>query len=133
MTQTIYLIDDDTDLARSLQFLLRTLELPAIAFNSGESFISALAQLPPGVVLLDVQMPGRNGMEVQQELARRGVDWPVVFMTGAVDFDEKVIAPGGNAIEILRKPFTDEQLLDALARSSARLTKQGMAEGEADS
>jgi two-component system response regulator FixJ len=125
MTETIYLIDDDTELARSLQFLLRTLKLPAIAFNSGESFIASVAQLPPGCVLLDLQMPGRNGIEVQQELARRGIHWPVVFMTGSIDFEERLAAVGGTPIEVLRKPFEDRELLDVLARAFAKLAEQG--------
>ncbi|HEY0626594.1 MAG TPA: response regulator [Allosphingosinicella sp.] len=110
----IYIIDDDSMLSNSLKFMFQTLKLEARAFPSGDAFIQALPSLEPGCVILDVNMPGRDGFRVQKEMLERGFDWPVIFMTGHPEVPKIVRAVKLGAVECIIKPFQDEELLAAL-------------------
>ena len=77
----VYLIDDDDGVRRSVGFMLKTSGYRVKAFESGEELLSHLRDLEPGYILLDVRMPGRDGLEIQAELRERGVTYPVIVMT----------------------------------------------------
>lgn len=112
----VYVIDDEPDLRQSSCFLMATLDLDCTQFPSGDAFIVAVGDLEPGCILLDVTMRGMSGLEVQAELARRGIDWPIIFMSGHNDVATVVRAIKNGAVEFLEKPFSDEQMLAALHR-----------------
>jgi two-component system response regulator FixJ len=117
----VYVIDDEADLRESSCFLLATLGLTCIQYPSGQAFLDDLATLEPGCLLLDVVMRSMDGLAVQEELRRGGIDWPVVFMSGQQDVATVVRAAKNGAVEFLEKPFNDEVLLSALHRGFVRL------------
>ncbi|MDQ3139919.1 MAG: response regulator [Pseudomonadota bacterium] len=120
----VYVVDDEAHLRDSSCFLLATLGLDCVQFEGGADFLGQLATLDPGVILLDMRMRGMSGLEVQAELTRRGVGWPVVFMSGHQDVPVIVEAIKSGAVEFLEKPFSDEQLLAALHRGFRMLKDQ---------
>lgn len=118
----VYLIDDDDGVRRSVGFMLKTSGYVVEAFASGDQFLSQLRTLDPGCILLDVRMPGRDGLEVLAELRERGVPYPVIIMTGHGDIDMAVKAMKGGALDFIEKPFDKPSLLDALEHAGNRLT-----------
>ena len=118
---SVYVVDDDPDVRRSMGFLLHTLKLRPRSFADGDALLSAEEGLAPGCILLDLCLPRRSGVDVQAELLRRGNPLPVVAMTGAYDSEaeEKAIAQG--AISALHKPFTVEALVAALSHCVGRI------------
>lgn len=117
----VYLVDDDEAIRRSLNFMLRTSGHKVEKFTCGEEFLKAAAKLPPGCVLLDIRMPGLDGLEVQQAMAREGVTLPVVIMTGHGDVNLAVRAMKAGAIDFIEKPFEKAALMSALDQGFARL------------
>jgi two-component system response regulator FixJ len=117
----VYVIDDEADLRESSCFLLAALGLNCVQYPSGTAFLEDVADLEPGCILLDVVMRNMGGLEVQAELRGRGINWPVVFMSGHQDVPTVVSAVQSGAIEFLAKPFTDEALLAALHRGFIKL------------
>ncbi len=114
----IAIIDDDASVCRALQRLVRSLGMRTSAFASGESFLLSLASAErPDCVLLDVQMPGMNGLEVQRRLALEGIAPPLVFITAHEEdgIAERAIAAG--AVGFLQKPFTDQSLIELIRRA----------------
>ena len=110
----IAIVDDDEAVLRALRRLLRACGLRAETFASGRTFLDALPRQVPACVLLDVQMPGLDGWEVQAELATSGWRVPVIFITAHQDAAAQERAMGTGAVAFLRKPFTDQQLLEAI-------------------
>jgi two-component system, LuxR family, response regulator FixJ len=117
----VYVVDDEQELRKSACFLLVSLGIACIHFSSGEAFLGEIARLKRGCILLDLRMPGRDGLAVQQELVRQGLDWPIVFMSGDADDQSVVRATREGAIEFLEKPFSEEELLAALHRAFVAL------------
>jgi two-component system response regulator FixJ len=118
---TVYLIDDEDAVRRSLKLLLRTLGWKAQAFETGAAFLAALDTLPPACTLLDIRMPGIDGLEVQRELARRNRAMPVVVMTGHGDIATAVAALTAGAADFIEKPFDRVRLMQALERARLKL------------
>ena len=120
----VVVIDDDTEFRESLERLLRSAGLHALAFASVAEFAKSEPPDSPTCLVLDVRMPGRSGLEFQRDLAAAGVTLPIVFITGHGDIPMTVQAMKAGAIEFLTKPFRDQDLLDAvnvgLARDRAR-------------
>lgn len=107
----VYVVDDDRDVRRSLSFMLGASDLKSHPFGSGEDFLDALPDLDPGCVLLDLRMPQVDGFQVMGELARRGIDWPVIVMTGHGEVPIAVRAMKLGAVDFIEKPFSEETLL----------------------
>ncbi|WP_313536151.1 response regulator transcription factor [Sphingomonas sp.] len=122
----IHLVDDEESIRRSTSFMLRTSGYDVDTYGSGVDFLSKVAAAKPGCILLDVRMPEMDGIEVQVELAKRGVKLPVIVLTGHGDVGTAVAAMKGGAIDFLEKPFEQAALVEALERGFAR-----MAEGDA--
>ena len=120
----VVVIDDDTEFRESLERLLRSAGLHALAFASVAEFAKSEPPDSPTCLVLDVRMPGRSGLEFQRDLAAAGAALPIVFITGHGDIPMTVQAMKAGAIEFLTKPFRDQDLLDAvnvgLARDRAR-------------
>jgi two-component system response regulator FixJ len=118
---TIYVVDDDRDVRRSLSFLLGASDLASHPFASGADFIDALDELQPGCVLLDLRMPQMDGFQVMRELARREIDWPVIVMTGHGDIPVAVRAMKLGAVDFIEKPFSEDVLTSAFSNAFAAL------------
>ena len=117
---SVYIVDDDEAVRSSLRFLIRSVGLPAQVFASASDFLGAYDPRHPGCLLLDVRMPGMSGLDLQQELNRRGATIPVVFITGHGDVPMAVAAMQHGAFDFLQKPFRDQDLLDRVQRAMAR-------------
>lgn len=120
MNAIVYIVDDDDMVRDSLSLLLESAGYQVRAFDSGESFLSAGLENAHGCVLLDVAMPGMNGLEVQEELGRRGVALPVLFLTAHGDVPTAVRAVKAGAVDFLQKPFEGKVLLARVAEVQAR-------------
>ena len=105
----VVVIDDDESVSRAIRRLLRAIGVAAESFSSGNAFLETLSSMPsyqPACVILDVQMPGLNGLEVQRRLAGTGL--PVIFITAHEEIDVREQALSAGAFAYLRKPFDDE-------------------------
>ena len=109
-----YLVDDDEVVRESAALLLQTNDYAVVTFADADSFLAGLRLDRPGCIMLDICMPGRDGLETQELLNVRGVDFPVLILTGAGDIKRAVRAMKNGAIEFLEKPYAEETLLMAL-------------------
>ena len=110
--QIVAVVDDDESVRRAIKRLLRSVGIKAETFSSGEEFLGALsstASCQPACVILDFQMPGINGLELQRRLAPTGV--PVIFITAQDDPAVRKKALASGAAGYLRKPFNDAKLV----------------------
>jgi FixJ family two-component response regulator len=119
----IAIVDDDQSVCRALRRLMRSLTMDAETFGSGQQLLDLLDAMPsfqPDCLVLDVQMPGMNGIEVQERLNKSGNRIPVIFITAhdEVGLREKAIAAG--ALAFLRKPFNDDLLIKTLRKALKR-------------
>jgi two-component system response regulator FixJ len=112
---TIYVVDDDEAVRDSLQIMLEAHGFGIKSFSSGEEFLAALVPGLDGCVLLDVNMPGLNGFDVQQRLAGSGL--PVIVVTGHGDVPSAVKAMKAGAVDFVEKPFAEAVILDAIDRA----------------
>lgn len=115
MTATcVALVDDEAPVRVALGRLLRLANYAVLAFASGEEFLQSLAARVPDCVLLDIHMPGMTGLQVQARLRATGLDLPVVFITASdePDIARRALEAGG--LLVLRKPFSNDLLLDAV-------------------
>jgi two-component system, LuxR family, response regulator FixJ len=118
-------VDDDRDVRRSISFMLGTAELNSRPFASGADFLESLDEIDPGCILLDIRMPEIDGFEVMAELGRRGVDWPVIVMTGHGEVSIAVRAMKLGAVDFIEKPFDEGLLLSSLERAFGLLKDRG--------
>src|SRR5882724_3849157 len=117
---TVYVIDDD-DLVRSaIQGLLKSVGLRSEAFGTPQEFLRAKRLDGPGCLVLDVRLPGVNGLDFQRDLAEAGIRIPIIFITGHGDIPMTVKAMKSGAVEFLTKPFRDQDLLDAIHQAFDR-------------
>ncbi|MES2443033.1 MAG: response regulator [Pseudomonadota bacterium] len=121
--QTIHLVDDEDSIRRSAGFMLRTSGYEVETYASGIDFLKDVKAAVPGCILLDVRMPGMDGLEVQAELNRRGVAMPVIVLTGHGDTTTAVTAMKAGAVDFLEKPFEKAMLLEAIDAAFHRLNQ----------
>ena len=129
---TIAIVDDDASVCRAISRLLRSLGMNADTFTSGHEFIKHIQTMPsvrPDCVVLDVQMPGMNGLEVQELLVRRENPLPVIFITAHDEVSLRERALQAGAVAFLRKPFNDELFIKTLNQAIQR--GAGAPEGQA--
>jgi two-component system response regulator FixJ len=127
----VHIVDDEEPIRRSLDFLLRTAGFEAEKWPDGESFLKGADRAASACVLLDIRMPGMNGLEVQAEMAERGFNFPVVVLTGHGDIETAVRAMQAGAVDFLEKPVERERLLQALETGFVRLSdREGQRERE---
>lgn len=110
----VHIVDDEEAIRRSLDFLLRTTGYEVEKWPDGESFLKQADRAAPACVLLDVRMPGMDGLEVQAEMAQRGFTQPIIVLTGHGDISTAVRAMRAGAVDFLEKPFERDRLLQAL-------------------
>lgn len=120
-SRTIYLVDDDAAVCHALEVFLEASGYRVKTFSCAEAFLlEAIAtDTVEGVMLLDQRMTGLTGMELQEELARRGIELPIIFITGHGDVQMSVKAVKAGAIDFLEKPFSNEDLLASIREASS--------------
>ncbi|WP_264214550.1 response regulator transcription factor [Leisingera thetidis] len=123
MSGPVYLVDDDDAVREALSLLLRTVGIEVRSFAAPESFLSALAALPPGCLILDIRMPVISGLKLQEQLRAQGVNWPTVVISGHGDIEACRRAFRSGAIDFLSKPVDEHDLIDAIQRGQAELER----------
>jgi len=117
MKPIVYIVDDDTAIREALQSLLEDAGFEVQAFADGPSFLAACGSDCAGCVVLDLSMPGMNGHEVQNALKERGVQIPLVFLSGQGHIPSVVKAVQGGAVDFLEKPVKGDALLDRVRKA----------------
>jgi FixJ family two-component response regulator len=110
----VFVIDDDDSVRRSLERLLRSVDLAVETFASAQEFLKRPLPDRPSCVVLDLRLPGPSGLELQESLIRAGHDVPIVFISGHADVPSSVRAIKAGAVDFLQKPFSDQALLDII-------------------
>jgi FixJ family two-component response regulator len=113
VTPIVFVVDDDVSVRESLELLIKHAGWKSETFASAQEFLSRPRGAVPSCLVLDVSLPGLNGLELQQQLADR-TDMPIIFITGYGDVPMTVRAMKAGAVEFLTKPFRDDVLLDAI-------------------
>ena len=127
----IYLVDDDDAVRRSAGFMLKTSGFAVEPFSSGVEFLKCVDGLAPGCILLDVRMPGMDGLEVQRVLGERGITFPVIVLTGHGDVNVAVAAMKAGALDFIEKPFEKAVLLSALEEGFAQIERSDRSKARA--
>ena len=117
---TVFVIDDDAAIRAAIQGLLKSVGLRSETFGTGQEFLRSKRPDAPSCLVLDVRLPGINGLDFQRELADAGVRIPIIFITGHGDIPMTVRAMKSGAVEFLTKPFRDQDLLDAIHQALDR-------------
>jgi FixJ family two-component response regulator len=117
---TVFVIDDDTLVRASIQGLLKSVSLRSEAFATAQDFLRSKRPDGPSCLILDVRLPGVNGLDFQRELADADILIPIIFITGHGDIPMTVKAMKSGAVEFLTKPFRDQDLLDAIHQALDR-------------
>jgi FixJ family two-component response regulator len=117
---TVFIIDDDADVRASVAGLLKSVGLWSESFATAQDFMRRKRPDGPSCLVLDVRLPGMNGLDVQRELTDAGVPIPIIFITGHGDIPMTVRAMKSGAMEFLTKPFNDQDLLDAIYQALDR-------------
>ena len=121
----IAIVDDDESVCRALARLMRSLTMNPETFTSGQQFLDLLEAMPsfkPDCLILDLQMPGMNGLEVQDRLVKSGKSIPVIIVTAHDEVGAREKALSAGAVAFLRKPFNDELLIKTLREAFKRGT-----------
>jgi DNA-binding NtrC family response regulator len=119
-TAFVFVVDDDTSIRESLRNLIRSAGHSVQTFASAKEFLANPRPKAPSCLVLDVQLPGLSGLDLQQELVKDGVQIPIIFITGHGDIPMSVRAMKAGALEFLTKPVNAEDLLDAIQQALAR-------------
>jgi FixJ family two-component response regulator len=119
-TPTVFIIDDDLEVRLSIQGLLKAAGFRSEAFGTAEEFSRNNPLDGPSCLVLDVSLPGVDGLELQRKLADAGYRIPIIFITGHGDIPMTVKAIKSGAVEFLTKPFVDQDLLNAIEQAFDR-------------
>jgi len=124
---TVFIIDDDQGILDALSRFLRAAGYKTKAYSSPQAFLDEHDASMPGCAVLDLSMPRKNGLDVQHELVTRGIERPIIFLSGRGTVPASVEAMKAGAVDFLPKPFKDDELLDAIKvaeeRDSVRLQR----------
>ena len=130
---TVFVVDDDASVRKALTRLIRSAGWEAKAFASAREFLDQGPPAGPGCLVLDVRMPGLNGLDLQAEMTARNLQTPIIFLTGHGDVPLSVKAMKGGALDFLTKPFKDKDLLGVIKEAlqkDARLQVAQMEKAE---
>ena len=116
----VFVVDDDAAVRDSLRWLMDSVGLRVEEFASGEAFLAEITPQHPGCVVLDLRMPGLGGLEVHQRLRDRGIDLPVIVISGHGDVPVAVRALKSGVADFIEKPFSDQELLDCVQQALRR-------------
>jgi FixJ family two-component response regulator len=117
---TVHVIDDDDSVRLMLDSLLRSVKLSVRSYSSTQEFLKASSLDGPGCIVLDIRLPGINGLDFQEQLQEMGVSLPVVLMTGHGDIPMTVRGMKAGAVDFLPKPFRDQDMIDAVTTAINR-------------
>lgn len=131
-TRLIHLVDDDEAIRHSASFMLRHAGFRVKTYPDGVAFLEQVEEAEKGCILLDVQMPKMDGLEVQEALNERGVAMPVIVLTGHGDVAVAVRAMKAGAVDFVEKPYAKQTLVDALTRAFERMEMRRKEEVLAD-
>ena len=118
--QIVYVVDDDQGMLDSTVWLLESIGLRALPFTSGQAFLDANPQHNNACVILDVRMPGMGGLNVQEALRARGLDLPIIFVSGHAYVPIVVRAFRAGAVDFIEKPYNEQLLLDSVQQALSR-------------
>jgi FixJ family two-component response regulator len=110
--QTVFIVDDDEPVRDALRLLMKSVGHEAETFASGDEFLTSCGQEISGCLILDIRMPGMSGLELQEQLHKKGVNIPIIFITGHGDVPMAVQAMKHGAMDFLQKPFREQDLVD---------------------
>jgi FixJ family two-component response regulator len=110
----IFIVDDDPSMRATLSDVMRSVGVAVQTFGSAQDFLRSQLPDAPACLVLDVRLPGQSGLDFQRTLAERGINLPVVFISGHGDVSMSVRAMKAGAVDFLTKPFRDQDLLDAV-------------------
>ena len=116
----IYIVDDDAPVRQALSRLLRSYGFDVFAFASAQDFLDSVSPDAQGCLILDVRMPGMNGLELQEELRSSGWELPIVFITAYDEPKDREKALANGAVSFLQKPLNDEILLEVIQSALKR-------------
>ena len=117
---TVFIVDDDPSMRAAIKAMLKSVGRTSESFASAQEFLSSGVAEKPGCLVLDVRLPGLNGLEFQRKLAEAGIEIPIIFITAHGDIPMSVKAIKSGAVEFLTKPFRDQDLLDAIDQALER-------------
>jgi len=120
LAPTVYIIDDDAGVRTSIRVLMKSVGLPAVTFASAQEFMARRWADPPSCLVLDLQLPGLSGLDLQKRMTEIGLNTPIVFVTGHGNIPSSVRAMKAGAIEFLTKPFDEQALLTAIQEAIER-------------
>src|SRR5215467_408588 len=126
-TPIVFVVDDDVSVRESLELLIRNEGWQPETFASAQEFLDRPRALVPSCLLLDISLPGLNGLDLQKRIAVERADIPIIFITGHGDVPKTVQAMKAGAVEFLTKPFNDEVLLTAIRQALER-SRLGLAQ-----
>jgi len=126
----VFVVDDNSSVRKALSRLVKSVGFRAEVFASAEAFLEQPLPNVPACIILDVQMPGLSGLDLQHTLAETATCLPIVFITGHGDIPMSVQAMKAGAVDFLPKPFRDQDLLTAVRQAIARQAKARQAEAE---
>jgi len=116
----VFVVDDDSSIREAIKNLVSLVGLRVETFGTAQEFLRSERPDVPGCVVLDVELPGLSGLDLQRELATHGIKLPIIFITGYGDIPMSVRAMKAGALEFLTKPFRDQDLLDAIQQALER-------------
>jgi FixJ family two-component response regulator len=119
-TPIVFVVDDDVSVRESLELLIRNAGWQPELFESAQEFLVRPRALVPSCLVLDIGLPGLNGLQLQEHIAADRADMPIIFITGAGDVPTTVQAMKAGAVEFLTKPFSDTVLLSAIQQAINR-------------
>src|SRR5882757_4725053 len=119
-TPIVFVVDDDVSVRESLEALIRCAGWEPETFASAQEFLARPRVLAPSCLVLDVTLPGLNGLDLQKRVAADRIDMPIIFITGYGDVPMSVQAMKAGAVEFLTKPFRDDVLLSAIRNAIER-------------
>ena len=128
----VHLVDDDDAIRRSVGFMLKTSGYHVRSYESGVELLKGAPNLEPGCILLDIRMPGMDGLGVQAALKDKGVSLPVIIMTGHGDVSLAVQAMKAGSVDFIEKPFEKAVLLSAIEHGVERLKRSAANQDRAD-
>ena len=128
----VHVVDDEEAIRRSIGFMLKTSGFAVHSYSSGDDFLAAVKSAEVGCVLMDIRMPGMDGLEVHEEMRRRGITLPVVVLTGHGDVNLAVRAIKGGAVDFIEKPFEKATLIHAIEDAFRRIEETNKDQVDAD-
>ncbi len=116
-TPIVFVVDDQQAVRDSLRWLLESIGIPVRDYPTADAFLRDYDPAQPGCLILDVRMPGMSGLDLQEELARRGIELPTIVITAHAEVPMAVRAVKAGAVDFIQKPFSHELLLDRVKQA----------------